>query len=36
MDKEHLIQLIKEDKLMKFYKSKEWRALRLKAIERAK
>ncbi|MDY0855471.1 HNH endonuclease [Bacillus thuringiensis] len=36
MDKEYLIQLIKENKLMKFYKSKEWRALRLKAIERAK
>lgn len=36
VENEQLIQLIKEDKLMKFYKSKEWRALRLKAIERAK
>lgn len=36
MKEEELIQLIKEDKLMKFYKSKEWKALRLIAIRRAK
>ncbi|GAB6425992.1 TPA: HNH endonuclease [Bacillus cereus] len=36
MRTEYLIQLIKEDKLMKFYKSKEWNALRLIAIRRAK
>uniref|UniRef100_UPI0035C8D201 HNH endonuclease n=1 Tax=Bacillus sp. Xin1 TaxID=2740676 RepID=UPI0035C8D201 len=34
MEKEELIQLIREDKLMKFYKSKEWRQLRLKALKR--
>ena len=27
MSKDELIQLIKENKLMKFYKSKEWKAL---------
>ncbi|MGQ8823670.1 HNH endonuclease [Bacillus sp. NA_146.1] len=36
MNHEELIQLIKEDRLMKFYKSKEWKALRLIAIRRAK
>lgn len=28
------IKLIREGKLMKFYKSKEWRELRLKALKR--
>lgn len=28
------IKLIREGKLMKFYKSKEWRALRVKALQR--
>ncbi|HDR8448207.1 TPA: HNH endonuclease [Bacillus cereus] len=36
MRTEFLMQLIKENKLMKFYKSKEWKALRLQAIQRAK
>ncbi|CAI8997237.1 hypothetical protein KOY_02777 [Bacillus cereus VDM021] len=34
MEKQSLINLIKVDKLMKFYKSKEWRQLRLKALQR--
>ncbi|AOM13819.1 HNH endonuclease [Bacillus thuringiensis] len=36
MNEAELIQLIKEGKLMKFYKSKGWRGLRLKVIVRAK
>lgn len=31
-----LIQLINSGQLMKFYKSKEWKAVRLKALERDK
>jgi 5-methylcytosine-specific restriction enzyme A len=31
---EELIKLIKEDNLMKFYKGKDWNALRLKALKR--
>lgn len=34
MDLQRLKQLIKEDKLVKFYQCKEWRTLRLKALER--
>jgi 5-methylcytosine-specific restriction enzyme A len=34
MNTETIIKLIREDNLMKFYKSKEWRKLRLKAIQR--
>ena len=34
METHELIQLIRDNKLMKFYKSKEWRALRLKALQR--
>ncbi|MEH7670866.1 HNH endonuclease [Bacillus sp. JJ689] len=36
MNKEKLIQLISEDNLMKFYKSKEWESLRKKVMKRAK
>jgi 5-methylcytosine-specific restriction enzyme A len=36
MNTETIIKLIREDNLMKFYKSKEWRKLRLKAIQRDK
>ncbi|EKS8373185.1 HNH endonuclease [Bacillus thuringiensis] len=36
MGKDELIQFIKKDMLMKFYKSNEWRTLRLKVIQRAK
>jgi 5-methylcytosine-specific restriction enzyme A len=31
---QELIQFIREDKLMKFYKSREWRTLRLEALRR--
>lgn len=34
MDLQTIKQLIKEDKLVKFYQCKEWRTLRLKALER--
>ncbi|EJS13420.1 hypothetical protein IKS_03499 [Bacillus cereus VDM062] len=34
METHELIQLIRDDKLMKFYKSREWRELRLKALKR--
>jgi 5-methylcytosine-specific restriction enzyme A len=34
MDLQTIIQLIKEDKLVKFYQSKAWRGLRLKALQR--
>ena len=33
MDLETIIHLIETDNLMKFYKSKEWRQLRLKAMK---
>ncbi|WP_153123264.1 HNH endonuclease [Peribacillus tepidiphilus] len=36
MKTKELIQLIRTDNLMKFYKSKEWRELRQKAIKRDK
>jgi 5-methylcytosine-specific restriction enzyme A len=29
-----ILQLIKENNLMKFYKGKEWKALRMEALER--
>ncbi|PEL13881.1 HNH endonuclease, partial [Bacillus wiedmannii] len=34
MEMYELIQLIRDNKLMKFYKSREWRELRLKALKR--
>ena len=34
METHELIQLIKENKLQKFYKSKEWKALRQEAMKR--
>ncbi|KEK25707.1 HNH endonuclease [Bacillus gaemokensis] len=34
MEKREFINLIKTDKLMKFYKSKEWRQLRVKVLQR--
>ena len=34
METHELIQLIRDNKLMKFYKSREWRELRLKALKR--
>ena len=33
METHELIQLIRDNKLMKFYKSREWRELRLKALK---
>ena len=34
MDTYNLIELIKTNRLMKFYKSKEWRQMRIKALQR--
>lgn len=34
MNVEEIVELIQTDNLMKFYKSKEWKALRLKALKR--
>ncbi|EWG08892.1 HNH endonuclease [Cytobacillus firmus] len=34
MDNNHLFQYITSGQLMKFYKSKEWKALRVEALER--
>lgn len=34
MELQKIKQLISEDKLVKFYQSKEWRSLRLKALQR--
>jgi 5-methylcytosine-specific restriction enzyme A len=34
MNTETIIKLIREDNLMKFYKSKEWRSLRKVALQR--